>query len=247
MKDQTNSQTAYLHNAHSTSTVVDTSDHGWTDAINRMVDQRYAFLAMQYKSSGYLFRGMSSGFFEALLEGEFWNYSGRECDDNFEQELDILLVTQDFSDAFTVSKLWESRLDACIIIFKSDVFNQALYDKKAAIMATAEPGVVFKYPFLTQPLSLNDIDYLIVSENLLAAIENKKTLSAFKELNDSKFTSLSSLLNNLHMSGKLIIPECTDDNCQRTSFEKLLQDHLLTREIDGAHAIYSDLKPIRTI
>ena len=247
MKDQTNSQTAYQHNAHSTSIVVDANDHGWTDAINRMIDQRYAFLTMQYESSGYLFRGMSSGLFDALLEGEFWHYSEKKCDAHFEQDLDILLVSQDFSDAFTISKLWESRLDACIIIFKSDVFNQALSEKKAAMMATAEPGVIFKYPFLTQPLSLNDIECLIIPAGLLAAIENKKILSVFKELDESKFTSLSSLLNDLYMLEKLIIAENTDDNCQRRSLEKLLQDHLLKREIDGARAIYSDLKPIRMI
>ena len=41
-----------------------------------MINQRYAFLAMQFEDNGFLFRGMSSGLFDALLDGKFWHWNG---------------------------------------------------------------------------------------------------------------------------------------------------------------------------
>ena len=35
------------------------------------------------------------------------------------------------------------------------------------MMATAEPGMVFKYPFLTRPLTLEDIELLVISNATL--------------------------------------------------------------------------------
>lgn len=184
-KTLNSSQTAYQHtNAPSLFSTDEVNDHGWTNTINRMIDQRYAFLAVKYENSGYLFRGMSSGFFDALLNDKFWHYAGDERSTHFEKELDVLLLSQDFSDALGVAKLWEQKLDVCIIVFQSEIFNQALSAKKAAMLATAEPGVVFKYPFLVHPLTLDDIAYLIVSSDLLDTIEQGKRLSVFDEMDD---------------------------------------------------------------
>jgi hypothetical protein len=248
MKEQINSQTAYQHNAHSSSTL-EANDHGWADAINRMIDQRYAFLALEYENSGYLFRGMSSGLFEALLDNKFWHYSGDDSGTHFEKELDILLLSQDFSDALTVSKLWKQKDDACIIVFRSEIFNQALKEKKAAIMATAEPGVVFKYPFLTQPLTLDDIEYLVVSIDLLKAIENGKKLSVFCDMDDVIVSRFTTLIVNIHAMGKLLAPEYVKDNSPhhscRTVLEKTLIEYLLKREVVGAKATNSNIKPTR--
>jgi len=248
MKHSNSSQTAYQHtNAPSASSTDEVHDHGWADAINRMIDQRYAFLALEYENNGYLFRGMSSGFIDALLENKFWHYSADDRGSNFEKELDILLMSQDFSDALTVSKLWEQKLDACILVFQSEVFNQALSEKNAAMMATAEPGVVFKYPFLVQPLSLDDIEYLIVSTDLLDAIGRQKKLSSFSDLRDSEFTRLTKLLSDLHASDKLITSESTKetDPRQRSSLEKGLMSALLKRGVVGSTTINTNLKPIR--
>lgn len=247
MKEQPNSQTAYQHNAHSSSTVEQVNDHGWADAINRMIDQRYAFLALKYENDGYLFRGMRSGFFDALFDNEFWHYSGEDSGNHFEKELDVLLLSQDFSDAFTVSKLWEQKLDACIIIFKSEIFNKALNEKKAAMMATAEPGVVFKYPFLSYPLALEEIDYLVVSTDLLNAITNQNSLAAFDIRDDSKFNKLFTLVSELYSAGKLLFLDNTKENYHRSSFEQALKAYLSKRNIVGAKTINSDIKPVRKI
>jgi len=244
MKQLDSSQTAYQHtNASPASSIEKTNDHGWANAINRMIDQRYAFLALKYESSGYLFRGMSSGFFDALLDNTFWHYSGDDRGTHFEKELDVFLLSQDFSDALTVSRLWEQKLDACILIFRSEIFNQALSKKEAAMMATAEPGVVFKYPFLVHPLTLDDIEYFIVSAELLDMIENRKNFSEFNNLEESNFIKFSSLITNMQASGKIIFSENTQEICHRSEFEKILMNTLLKREISGSKPIASHLKP----
>jgi hypothetical protein len=248
MKQQPNSQTAYQYNAHSSSSA-EVNDHGWADAVNRMIDQRYAFLALEYENNAYLFRGMSSGLFDTLLDNRFWHYSGDDSGTHFEKELDILLLSQDLSDALTISKLWEQKDDACIIVFRSEIFNQALKKKKAAMLATAEPGVVFKYPFLTQPLTLDDIEYLIISTNLLDAIENGKKSGAFNKMDDSKFSRFTSVVANIQAMDKLLVPEYTKENVpcliSRSDLEKALIECLLKREVTGAKVINSNIKPTR--
>jgi hypothetical protein len=237
VKKSPSSQTAYEHNAHSSSSIGESNDHGWANAINRMIDQRYAFLALEYEDEGYLFRGMSAGLFEALLNNQFWHYSGNDSGSIFEKDLDVLLLSQDFSDALTVSKLWEQKSGACIIVFRSEIFNQALKEKRAAMMATAEPGVVFKYPFLTSSLTLEDIECLIVSNDLLEGSE-------FSEIDESSLEKLTRLISELSASGKLITVENTEENHKRSILEKTLMTSLLEREIIGAKAVNSDIKPV---
>ncbi len=245
MKKQSNSQTAYQHNAHSTPSSSGVNDHGWADAINRMIDQRYAFIAMEYENSGYLFRGMNSGLFNALLNNQFWHFSGDDRGAHLEKDLEVLLLSQDFSDALTVSKLWEQNLDACIIAVKSEIFNRALHDKKAAMMATAEPGVVFKYPFLTKSLTLDDIDYLIVSVDLSDALKNCAEFSALNNLSDSEFERFVSLVSEMRETGKLILSNLAEETSHRTVLENDLKACLAKRGVIGAKAINSKIKPTR--
>jgi hypothetical protein len=243
MKEQPNSQTAYQHNAHSISSDSEGNDHGWADAINRMIDQRYAFLAMEYENNGYLFRGMSSGLLNALLKNKFWHYSGEERGAHLERELDVLFLSQDFSDALTVSKLWEQKSDACIIVFKSEIFNLALNEKKAAMMATAEPGVVFKYPFLSQPLTLDDIEYLIVSTELLHTLQDSDKSGALNGFKEPDSNQLALLISDSYETGKLFALEQSEENYHRSSLEKALMKCLLNRDVSGAKAISSNFKP----
>lgn len=241
MKDnQHNSQTAYQHNSHSSVSNTPVKEHGWSDAINRMIEQRYAFLDLQYEDDGYLFRGMSCGLYEALLDNKFWHYPGDDRGCHFEKELNVLLVSQDFSDAFTVSSLWEQSSDACILIFKSKIFNTELNNKNAAMMATAEPGVVFKYPFLCDPLTLQNISYLIVSAKLLDKIFNQKEV---KDLNYSIINRLSKIINELQIRDKLIIFDSVEQISGRSSIERMLQKKMSEKSVSGAKTVKSELKP----
>lgn len=232
-KNKLNSQTAYENNAHSSTYASTTKNHGWSDAINRMIEQRYAFLGLQYEQEGFLFRGMSTGLSEALIENKFWHYHGDDRGNLFEKDLDVILLSQDFSDAFTVSKFWEKKEDACILTFKSRIFNEALAKKNAAMMATAEPGVVFKYPFLCHPLTLDDIDYLIVASNYLERFKN-----------DKNFKKLESIINKLQASKKLIQVRASTECSDRSIMEKMIVEVLSDKGIKGARPVKSEEKPI---
>ncbi|MBL1141954.1 MAG: hypothetical protein HND53_07990 [Proteobacteria bacterium] len=247
MNKNESSQTAYQNNAHSLSITLAENDHGWAEPINRMIDQRYAFLALQYESEGYLFRGMSSGLFDALLEDQFWHYPSNDSGNHFEKELNVLLLSQDLSDAYSISKLWEKKPDSCIVIFRSEIFNRALNEKKAAMMATAEPGIVFKYPFLSHPLGIEDIDYLIVSPQIVDLIENNKNSARFSEIQDLDFNKISLRLSELYNAGKLLMPDFNMEDNGRSVLEKKLVAHLLENAVFGAQSVTSAIKPARKI
>lgn len=241
-KNRSDSQTAYQYNAHSSVSDTKVNDHGWSDAINKMIDLRYAFLALQYDNEGYLFRGMSTGLFDALINNQFWHYAGDDRGNHFEKELDILLFSQDLSDAFTVSKIWEQKQDACILVFKSSIFNDALNEKKAAMMATAEPGVVFKYPFLSYPLTLEDIGYLIVPVDLIDKLKNRIKPDG---MDDDAFDKLLSIVDALQVSDKLILCDCEKEKFDRSQVEKIIVESLVNRKISSATTVKNTVKPTR--
>lgn len=239
-KKQLNSQTAYEHNSHGSVSEAPVKNHGWSCAINRMIDQRYAFLGLQYKEDGYLFRGMSMGLSDAVSNNQFWHCAGDEHGNSLEQELDVLFVSQDLSDALTVSRLWETQWDACIVIFKSNIFNNALINKNAAMMATAEPGVIFKYPFLCQALSLSDIENIIVSTQFLAKLSDENVLRKFDKAEHARFLSN---FNQLQNENKIIQVDIKLLGFERTAVEKEILRTLSKMKIEGAKTIKSDLKP----
>lgn len=232
----THCQTAYEHNSHSTESDKEIKDHAWAFAIRQMIKQRYAFLGLQYGDDGFLFRGMSEGLFDALLNNRFWHYDGKDRGNHFEKELNILLVSQDFSDAFTVSKIWEQGYDSCIVIFKSDVFNKALIAKNAAMMATAEPGVIFKYPFLCRPLALSEIEYIVVSRQLASGLNDKNRCE--------KYEKLFSVFHHLQQENKLIQIDIKGLAFERNAIEEKIKESLYQMKIQGAKTIESFLKPI---
>ena len=232
----TNSQTAYEYNSHSSSSDTKVEDQAWAEAIKRMIEQRYAFLDLQYEDEGYLFRGMSTGLFDALINNQFWHFDGDDRGNHFEKELNVLLISQDFSDAYTVSKIWEREVDSCIIIFKSNVFNKALNNKQAAMMATAEPGVVFKYPFLCQPLSLSEIEYIVVSDELIKKLNSK--------IESDDVEKRLSIFHELQNADKLIQIDIKTLNFERRMIEKEVMKSLSVLKIEGAKTIKSLLKPV---
>ncbi|MGB1800879.1 MAG: hypothetical protein ACPHLK_08645 [Gammaproteobacteria bacterium] len=239
-KKPLNSQTAYEHNAHGSVSNAQVKNHGWSSAINRMIDQRYAFLGLQYEEDGYLFRGMNSGLLDAIVNNQFWHYVGDDRGNHLEKELNVLFVSQDFSDALTVSKLWQAQWDACIIIFKSKIFNNALINKNAAMMATAEPGVIFKYPFLCQALSFSDIEKIIVSTEFLTKLSSDDVLEKFSKTEKEQ---LLSSFNQLQNENKIIQVDIKSLDFERSAVEKEILRTLSKTKIEGAKTIKSDLKP----
>jgi hypothetical protein len=140
--------------------------------IRSLLERDYAFLPLSYTSPGFLFRGLDSGLRAGISKGQF----GLNANDHplaaLERELQVLLVSADFSDSLAVSRLWESVTDAGILVISADVFARSYTQHQAATLGFAEPGVVFKYPFFTHELSVDDISYFIVQRDQAEALEN---------------------------------------------------------------------------
>lgn len=135
----------------------------WAPKIAQLYQAGHQFLPYEYDSEGWLFRGASTGFSQLIQSGASDFFDSEHPGAGLERELGIYLVSQDFSDAYSVARFWESSRDAFIAVFSSAHFNRELRAKRAAVLGFAEPGVVFKYPFLTHAPRLCEIDYLIVS------------------------------------------------------------------------------------
>ncbi len=243
MSDDNSNQTAYQYNAIGKSLTADEHDYGWCSTINALLQQRYAFLPQQYEDSGHLFRGMSNGFSAAVLNDRFEYFNDDSSVASFEQELDIVCVSQDFSDAYSVSRLWEHNPDACIAVIKASLFNAELHSRNAAILATAEPGVVFKYPFFTRSLTLEDIELIIVSPLFQSAVKTGCLHDVVQDLTAEQGTLMKRSIEALMLNNKLIT---CPETYQRSTLEQELTAMLDEQEIHGAGLIASNLIPKRT-
>ena len=108
------------------------------------------------------------------------------------------------------------------------------------MMATAEPGVIFKYPFLCQALSLSDIENIIVSTHFLTKLSSGDILKKFDKTEHAR---LLSSFNQLQNEDKIIQVDITSLGFQRTAVEKEILRFLYEMKIEGAKTIKSDLKP----
>lgn len=128
---------------------------GWCGAIARLVAGDHAFLPLRYGPSGCLYRGVDSGASALLTAGESGLAAGAHALNRLERELGVVLVSADLSDALSVARLWEAGRDACVIAFDAAHFAHEARAGRAAVLAFAEPGVVFRYPLLALPLPLD--------------------------------------------------------------------------------------------
>lgn len=148
--------TAYDSNTRFASGNRNKSAQGWSDRIIRLVQEDYSFTGKRYPEEGILFRGMSRTFMQSFVDNSFGRYSDHNPHAELENELDVIFVSHDLSDAITCSRLWQPDDDAAIMLFPTRVFNQRYDQYQAAMMLFAEPGVVFYYPMLCEPLKLDD-------------------------------------------------------------------------------------------
>lgn len=204
---------------------------GWDPKITRLFDLGQRFLGCEYSEPGWLYRGGASGLKEVLKHGELGHFDGEKSVTRLEHELGIYLVSQDFSDAYSVARFWEAGRGAYIAVFQSRFFNRELYAGRAAVLGFAEPGVVFKYPFLTHPVKLSDINFLIVSpedfDDITAGLEKGSSPN-----DPNPWTS--------RIISSAVDPEARS---QRMLFEKALTGLLENRGVKSAVARPSSKHP----
>ncbi|MCC7411708.1 MAG: hypothetical protein IT495_08755 [Gammaproteobacteria bacterium] len=148
---------------------------GWAPAVDRLLERGHTFLPLTY-AGGNLYRGMASGVRAGLTAGYFGVNTGDHPLCALERELGVLLVSQDLADALAVARLWESGADAGVLVFPATVFATRWSAGAAAVLGFAEPGVVFRYPFLVGSLACTDTAMLLVSAR--AAVPCARRISA---------------------------------------------------------------------
>lgn len=200
-------------------------------------------MGFRYRGDGYLFRGMSSGLGAAIVSDLFGFYedAGPLC--NLERELGVYLFSHELSDAFSVSRLWQTGVDNAVLVFHSEHFDSAWRNRRAAFLGFAEPGVVFKYPFLVEPLQWEQLAYVIVHPATHARLE--QLLQDDKPSEEQK--SLRRALKRYREMGiyrKIVAPSLpATEGVERKEMEDALNDLLASRHIAAAQPVPADNFP----
>jgi hypothetical protein len=140
---------------------------GWHAAIAQLIVRDFAFLPLTYATPGYLFRGIDHGLTEAVHSGAFGLNVSMHPLAALERDTAVVFVSQDCSDALAVTRLWENPDEAAILVIPAALFANRHAAGAAAVLAFADPGVVFRYPFFSQPLVLSDVAQIIIHPDRL--------------------------------------------------------------------------------
>ena len=126
----------------------------WHPRIEQLIARDFAFMPVSYKE-GMLFRGIDN--WHATLESEVIGLNhGNHSLAQLERDADVVFVSQDLSDAISVARPWEVDAGAVVGI-PASYFARAFARGQAAVLAFADPGVVFRYPFFAEPVPLSEI------------------------------------------------------------------------------------------
>lgn len=135
---------------------------GWHPKIDELLGLDHGFLGIRYGDSGVLFRGLPCGLAANLDAGRWLPSTDPGPLGSLERQLGVYLLSHDLSDALTVARLWEGREDAAVMVFSAAEFNRRWRNATAAVLGFAEPGMVFRYPFLVEALPVDAVDSIVV-------------------------------------------------------------------------------------
>lgn len=143
----------------------------WHSTTRALLKDGHSFLPLQFSVEGHLFRGLRSGLGETLTCGWAGHFSAEHSLGSLEKKLGVFFVSNTPSDALNVAGLERDDADAGIVVFPASVFNGALEQGRAGVLAYAEGGLIFRYPFLCQAPALKDAAYLLINAVGKARIE----------------------------------------------------------------------------
>lgn len=177
-------------------TIPRTAGH-WSVPVQDLLESGYSFLPIQY-SDGYLFRGIRAGLGNAIEKNRFEHIPVEDEISRVERAMSVYFLTHEISDAISVSAIHNPGIeDNGILVFNSFYFNSKLQQKKAAVLAIGDAGMVFRYPLFTEPLTMDDIDYVIT-------ISGKKGTPALDKLHIPDNKQLIIPAGNRQQLGKAI-------------------------------------------
>ncbi|MGR8921140.1 MAG: hypothetical protein ACU85V_16100 [Gammaproteobacteria bacterium] len=138
----------------------------WAPPVRELVARDYAFLPLGYAPPGCLFRGIDGGLAAALAAGHFGLNAGAHALAALEREAGVMFLSQDLSDALSVARPWAGPGDVAVLVVPAAVFAARAAAGEAAVLGFADPGVVFRYPFVTAPLELGELAAIACAEPL---------------------------------------------------------------------------------
>lgn len=142
----------------------------WAAPIDRLLSAGYSFLGCRYTDQGVLFRGQETGLSADLATGAFGHFSGGHAMCDVERAMNVFFLSHEISDALTVAALQAGKSDGGILVIRSALFNRELDAYRAAVLAIGDSGLIFRYPLLTRPLTVADIDYLLIPASMHTAL-----------------------------------------------------------------------------
>ncbi|MGE0383678.1 MAG: hypothetical protein AB7Q97_03055 [Gammaproteobacteria bacterium] len=160
--------TAYAHNA--LPRPQSTPDPTLPAPIARLRVAGHVLLDETFGTDGVFFRALATGFDAGLEAGAFAFNDGAHPLCALERELGVYLVSHVLSDALAIARPWEDPPDAAILVIPARHFAAAAGNRRAGMLAFAEPGVVFRYPFLVDPVPLAEVAIVIAGPGLSARL-----------------------------------------------------------------------------
>lgn len=237
--------TAYAYNTRPGARSAETVTSGWDPTIDRLLAQDYQFLGCTYAGGGCLFRGVSAGLDAALVDRRLGRYEDERPLCRLEAELGVYLISHDLSDALSVARLWDSGdSDAAVFVLSAQSFADAWEARRAAVLGFAEPGVVFKYPFLVEPPVLEQVELVLVSP----ALRSRYEALLAETRSPAGQQSLRAALQWCRTSGlwdRIVAPAGDDRGASRQSIEAAADRMLEARRLTSARPRETTVYPKR--
>ena len=220
--------TAYESNTRSVNRKLSPQSSEWHAKIRDLISQDYSFLPLTYSDTGVLYRGYSCGLLQAIKSDLFEKFNSDNPHSALEAELDVYFLSHELSDALTIARLWEQTEDACLLCLPGNLFNNRHQAKAAAVMAFSEPGFVFNYPFITEPIDIQNVMIIFINHATYASL--------IESLPEDIFATIRPLL---HIMDKNI------SQAGRASVENYISNYFNNNHIQSATLVETEFYPTK--
>jgi hypothetical protein len=137
---------------------------GWDPAIASLHRAGHSFLPCAFSEDGYLYRAIATDARARIAQGSvgFSEFVPGQLETTYQ----ISFVTHQLSDAITVIRDGRTTSDWCIGVLPAQSFNAAWANGRAAFLAFAEAGHVFRYPIMVGALSISEFAKVLTSQDV---------------------------------------------------------------------------------
>ena len=146
--------------------------------VDRLKQRDYSFHPSSFSDSGVLFRAIVPFTPGVLSENTVPYNPGKHSLFALERELGALLFSNELSDAISLARLDRRGCNAAIAVFSVSSFHARARRAAAGVLAFAEPGFVFRYPFLAPPFAAAEAQVILVHRDMLRRLRCRAAFRA---------------------------------------------------------------------